>query len=415
MQNVSSQVVALGLLSCLGALGAKPVRGGELGSEAGSGGAVVAQDGAPSGATERTDLLTFARGVLFVKQTGLATGTAGAALLAVNGDPYRLGIARDDKLPVEFIYKLPANTTFDRFAIPSVVEQPGNVTFVKSVTVSGSLEGPDEGYRVLTSFELETHGPDEQVTEQVPDIQTPVRWLKIRFDGGINIVEGEQGRTNIWFSELIGNGTQEAVPLSTAFDGVWDLRLTKRQDLRGVPLQLSQDGATITGCYGDHRLTGSVNGPIARAIGKDPRTGRSSAFVFVADEDGAVHASLSINKGLFGARTAVVDPDLDPGSSPCAADPPEPVACGTNVYVNFAINSAAILPESEQVLADVYAQLVEEGAPGCRSWATPRRRVRRTITSRCPSGARRRSSTTLWPKGSKPGSYRRSEGVSPSH
>ncbi len=309
---------------------------------------------------ERTDLLTFAQGVLFVGQTGLAAGSAGSALQAIDGNAYRMGLSSDRQLPVEFVYKLPANTTFDRFAIPNVVEQPGNVTFVKSVTVSGSLEGADAGYQVLAAFELETHGPDQQVTEIVPDVATPVRWIKVTFDGGINIVEGDEGRTVIWFSELIGNGTQEVRPLSTAFDGVWDLRLTERTDRRGVPLALYQDGTTITGCYDDIHLVGTVNGAIARATGVDAKNRRPSAFILVADEDGTIQAAVSINKGRFGARTAVVDPDLT--SAPCSESPPQPIACGTNVYVNFDVDSAVIRPESEQVLADAYSRLVDEGA-----------------------------------------------------
>ena len=160
-----------------------------------------------------------------------------------------------------------------------MVEQPGNVTFVKSVTVSGSLDGPDTGYQVLAAFELETHGPDQRVTELSPTVLTPVRWIKVHFEGGINIVEGDEGRTAIWFSELIGNGTQEVRPLSTAFDGAWDLRLTERTDLTGTPLQLTQTGTTITGYYGDTRINGTVNGAIGRAIGEDPVRHRPSAFI----------------------------------------------------------------------------------------------------------------------------------------
>ncbi len=35
---------------------------------------------------ERPDLLTFGRGTVFVSQTGLASGSASGALLAINGD-----------------------------------------------------------------------------------------------------------------------------------------------------------------------------------------------------------------------------------------------------------------------------------------------------------------------------------------
>lgn len=310
--------------------------------------------------TDRTDLLTFAQGALFVRQTGLAGGSAGTALRAIDGDPGHIGLTIDRNGPVEFIYKMPANTTFDRFAIPKVVEQPGNVTFVKSVVVSGSLVSPDSGYQVLASFELETHGPDEEFTEVVPDVVIPVRWVKVNFEGGINIEEGHEGRTNLWFSELIGNGTQESRPLSTAFDGVWEFKLTEAMHLKGKSLQLYQDGATITGCLDRVVINGTVNGPIARATGKDTKDGRPSAFIFVADEDGSIQAVMSTNNSQFGPRTAVVNPDV--AAPDCYEVPPEPMACGASVYVNFDVNSAVIRPESEPALSDVYERLSSEGA-----------------------------------------------------
>ncbi len=319
-----------------------------------------AEDAPPHIDAERPDLLTFARGTVFVSQTGLATGSAGKALLAVNGDPYRMGLATDRQLPVEFVFRLPAATTFDRFAIPNVIEQPGNVTFVKSVVVSGSLEGPEAGYRRLAAFELETHGPDEKVTEVIPEARTPVRWIKIRFDGGINIEEGDEGKTAIWFSELIGNGAQEPRELSTAFDGLWDFRGSELLDRKGIPLELHQSGATITGCLGTIEIDGTVNGAIARATGVDTRDGRSSVFIFVAGEDGSIQGLWSRNRGRFDARTAVADPAVT--TSPCSETPPEPKACGSSVYVNFDVDSAVIRPESDQVLSDLFDRLVAEEA-----------------------------------------------------
>ena len=103
-----------------------------------------------------------------------------------------------------------------------------------------------------------------------------------------------------------------------------------------------------------------MNGAIARAVGDDTQKRSPSAFIFVADEDGTIQASVSVNNSRFGARTAVVDPDVT--TTPCSEAPPEPMACGANVYVNFDVNSAKILPESEQVLSDVYGRLVAEGA-----------------------------------------------------
>lgn len=308
----------------------------------------------------RLDLLTFAEGAVFVSQTGLAGGSAATLLRMIDGDPLDLAIAGDDDPPLEIVYKLPANTTFDRFAIPNVVETPGNATFYKSVVISGSAEGPDAGFQVLARFELETHDEPDEVTELAPEVVTPVRWVKVDLQGGINIEEGDEGNTNLEFTEIIGNGAQDPVELSTAFTGIWDFRLTERLDLSGDPLELTQTGATISGCLDTIIINGSVNGRIARATGFDPaRNDRPSAFIFVADDDGTIQAVWSENGSVFGARTAVIDPDVT--SSPCSEAPPEPQFCGVAVYVNFDFDSAAIRPESDQVLADLYDGLVADG------------------------------------------------------
>ena len=80
----------------------------------------------------------------------------------------------------------------------------------------------------------------------------------------------------------------------------------------------------------------------------------------MADEDGTIHGNISINRGVFASRTAVVDPETT--SAPCIDPPVEPIACGANVYINFDVDSAVIRPESDRVLADLYAQLVAENA-----------------------------------------------------
>lgn len=309
------------------------------------------------------DLLTYARGVLFVSQTGLASGSAGTALTAIDGDPYRMALMTDGQGPVEFVYKLPATTRFERFAVPGVEEAPGNTTFVRSVLVSGSPDGPDDGFRPLAAFELETHATDDEVTEVAADSIVPVRWVRVRFEGGILIEPGDEGRTAVRFSEIMGFGDQEPQPLSTAFHGRWELRLTERQDLKGDPFEIHQDGTTVTGCVGAVRFQGTVNGRVARASGEDPATGRTGAFILVADDDGSINASVAANRGRFNARTAVAVPDPEG----CGAEPPPlPVACGTDVYVNFEFDSAVIRPESEPVVADLYDRLVTEGADRVR-------------------------------------------------
>ena len=308
---------------------------------------------------ERTDYLTFANGALFISQIGLATGSASTALEVIDGNPDTRTVSTDAKPPVEFVYELPTETTFDRFAIPNVEESPGNATFFRDIEIAGSTEGPDAGYQVLVTAALETHGPDETVTEFVPELQVPVRWIRLRLENGINVVAGDEGKTNLEFSELIGNGTQPTLPLSDAFTGIWDFRLAERLDIKGRPLELKQVGATISGCLGTVIITGTVNGSIARATGIDTRNDRPSAYILLPDGKGGLQGAVSDNGSIFGAKVAVVDPDVT--STPCSETPPVPLACGSIVYVNFDFNSADIRPESDAVLDDLFTGLQSEG------------------------------------------------------
>jgi hypothetical protein len=213
-------------------------------SALGPGGAVAGLASRTQDQLERTDLLTFAQGALFVSQSGMASGSAGNALRVIDGDSRKLSLTVDGRDPITIVYKLLANTTFDRLAIPNVLETPGNATFFRNVIVSGSLEGPDLAYQVLARATLDTHGPDVRFTELELLTSTAVRYVKIELSGGINILAGDEGRTNLEFTELIGNGRQEEAGLSTAFSGLWDFRITERLDRSaGLALELTQTGA----------------------------------------------------------------------------------------------------------------------------------------------------------------------------
>ena len=315
----------------------------------------------PPEAQEPVDLLTFAQGLTFVSASGTNKST-GTILRMVDGDDVDLGLGTDDGGPVELVFQLPAPTRFDRFAIPSVSERAGNTTFFKNVVVSGSADGPDSGYEVLATFELETHGPNQTVTEAVPTFDGFVTWVKIELSDGILIEEGDEGKTTLRFTELIGNGEQEPQTFSEAFDGTWMFRLAERLDSGGQPLELRQTGATITGCVGRIAITGSVNGQIARATGVDTFDGGVSAFIFVADEDGEIQAVWSEDGAVFKAWIPLEMDDIPP--TECEEPTPEPTFCGATVYINFDVNSATIRPESDQVLADLYDGLISEGATG---------------------------------------------------
>lgn len=93
------------------------------------------------------------------------------AIRAVDGDPagfvltLRPGAAATD---TEFVYQLPAPTTFDRFAVPNVLETPSpSATFTQEVEIQGSATGPAGGFIVLGAATLSTHSARGQVTEIV--------------------------------------------------------------------------------------------------------------------------------------------------------------------------------------------------------------------------------------------------------
>ena len=85
---------------------------------------------------------------------------------------------------IECVYELPAPTTFDRFAVPNVIESPGAAqTFARRVEVLGSSTGPDAGYTVLAELTLTPHARRGEVSELTITDLRPVRWVKLRLVG----------------------------------------------------------------------------------------------------------------------------------------------------------------------------------------------------------------------------------------
>ncbi len=309
---------------------------------------------------EPTDYLTFANGVTIVAVEGLPEGSLGEAIKAIDGDPTGLtltnsGISTD----VTFVYELPEPTTFDRLAVPSVVERPGNVTFFRDVEVSGSSEGPDGGYVTLATATLEAPEDDTEVTElELADetAETPVRFVRLHLSGGLLIEEGEEDKTNLDFTEIIGNGTQDEPTLTDAFTGIWAYKPADAPQVSGELLELKQDGTNVTGCLGPVNITGTVNGSILRATGIDTRNEHESAYVLVPDAEGGLQGAASRNNGVFVAQIAPIAPAGS--TTPCsdtAVEPP-PV-CDSIIYVNFDVDSAEIRPESDLVLDDLFDRL----------------------------------------------------------
>lgn len=304
----------------------------------------------------RTDYLSFAQGAIPVRVGGTPDARTGFehAVSATDGSPSVFSYTSliDPALPVELVYELPAPTTFDHFAVPNVLETPSpSQTFVRDVEVQGSATSPDEGFVTLATGTLETHPERGRVTTLTLADRTPVRWVKLVLRNGIDV---QRERMFLEFSEIIGNGSQEATPEPREFAGGWRGR--------GVGLLLRQDGVAVTGCYdrsGD--LEGTVSGRILRATGRDRNTGVGSAFVALIGDNGAMQGVRSTNGApfrLFAAETIV-----DVGALQC----PEPAAprlgCGAVIHgVQFAFDSAALTPESDVFIAKLHEGLSAETA-----------------------------------------------------
>mgnify|MGYP001553738295 FL=1 len=319
-------------------------------------GAAIGQD-----APEPVDLLSFAQGVLPVS---VSTGgqdlrtDLNHALAAIDGNPVRYGATPrpgDATTTVAMVLALPALTVFDRFAVPDVLETPSpSQTFFQTVTVLGSATGPDGPFTPLASATLTAHDGRGQVTELTltPD-QPPVQWVILRLEGGLDI---QTDATFFEFSEIIGNGQQEAVAPSARFTGVWDGR--------GVDIELAQDGVTVTGCYDDTGLlTGTVDGTALRALGAND-AGIPSQFVLIVDPAGDLRGVRSTN----GAPFRVYDGAPSTGGPDCA-EPAEPtgLGCGDTVYgIGFDFDSDVIRPGSAPVLDDLFAGLAGDPATEIR-------------------------------------------------
>jgi len=269
-----------------------------------SGSASFAQQ-KPAASPERVDYLTFAQGAIPIRVggAGAALGTSfEEAIEATDGNPLGFALADKSGAPdtdTELIYQLPALTTFDRFAVPNVLETPSpSQTFTKLVQVYGSATGPDQGMVLLGEGTLATHTAKGQVTELAVRSKTPVRWVKLRLVGGIQVTTP---KAFFEFSEIIGNGTQEVPGLVDHFNGAWKGK--------GVLVKLKQEGAVVSGCYDlGGELEGTVTGNVLRAIGVDKGSGVQSAFVLTVAENGVLRGVRSTNKGPFALYAGDVAP-----------------------------------------------------------------------------------------------------------
>jgi outer membrane protein OmpA-like peptidoglycan-associated protein len=314
--------------------------------------AQAGQVGVPNaGVAERVDYMTFAQGALPISIGGAGAKLGAdfeAAVRFTDGDPTPFTFANraTADTDTEFVYQLPALTTFDRFAVPNVVETPSpTTTFTRIVEVHGSATSATDGFRLLASATLDTHRARGLVTELSVTGKFPVRWVKVRVLGGINIL---QSASFLEFSEIVGNGTQDAPPLATHFDGAWRTQANR--------VRLVQNGPVVSGCYdSDGDLKGTVTGNLLRATGVNRRDRTPSAFLLSVGTDGAIRGVRSTNGGPFRLYTlaAAAGTRVD-----CGEPAPPALGCGSIIHgITFGFDSAEILPASSAILAELFEGL----------------------------------------------------------
>ena len=304
---------------------------------------------------QRPDLLSFAQGALPIAITqGKDNLRADMehAISLIDGSPKGFVATRKPAQngdSVEFLYQLPALTKFDGFSVPNIKETPSpSQTFFKNIEVSGSAEGPDGQFSLLAKAELATHSEDGEQTSLTMAGNLPeVKWVRVRLEGGIDI---HTDKTFLEFSELIGTGSQQDVDLSNGFSGIWSGR--------GVKLELEQEGATVSGCYDNNSLlTGTVEGNILRALGKD-EVGVISQFILIAAPNGAIRGLRSTN----GAPFKPYDGDISNKAPECLPPDPPQLGCGSIVHgIQFDFDSDVIRPSSEVIISNLFEGLSQSG------------------------------------------------------
>lgn len=324
--------------------------------------AAQTRGGAPQGAADapvRIDYLTFAQGAVPVAIEGPGAKLGAdyeAAVRSMDGDVTAFTVA--DVAPAdtvtEFVYQLPAPTTFDRLAVPNVRETPSpSATFTKLVEVHGSSTSATAGFVLLGSATLQTHASRGLVTELTIAAKPAVRWVKLRLVGGINIM---RPASSLEFSEIIGNGTQETPALATNFQGIWRTQANR--------MRLTQNGPVVSGCYdrsGD--LTGTVSGNILRATGINRMDKTASAFILSVAADGGLRGVRSSNGSPF--RLYTVAPAAAGTNVDCGEPAPPALGCGSIIHsLTFAYDSADLRPEASPVLEELFKGLRDSSSTG---------------------------------------------------
>ena len=251
----------------------------------------------------------------------------------------------------------------------------------RSWKCSDPRRGHDSGYELLASATLQAHKTRGLVTELTVARKTPVSWVKVRLSGGINTTPAP---TFLEFSEIIGNGVQEAARLVDHFTGAW--RGT------GVEIELKQDGAVVAGCYDiNGRLNGTVSGNILRATGvntsrqgaqrvRPERRSRRHAARRCIHQPGAIP---HVHRRTRGGRARAVCQPAGPGAWLRIGD------SGHHVRLRFGVDSSRFGAGTGAVVRRACAPTRAQASP---SRVTRPAKANPSTTSSSPNAARRPSS-----------------------
>ncbi|ARU55670.1 OmpA family protein [Oleiphilus messinensis] len=294
---------------------------------------------------QQVDYLSFAQGAVPVSLGGVAEELRiglSHALMAIDGDVRgfvltpKPGNAQSE---VVFVYQLPALTRFSAFSVPNVLETPSpSQTFIRNIEIAGSNTSAEGPYQKLGTVTLSTHDKKGETTTFVVAGEIPVRWVRVSLSGGIDI---QRDKTFLEFSEIIGHGRQDAVPLSQTFTGKWKGR--------GVLLELKQEDNRVSGCYDrEGALEGTITGNILRATGRTTPAGIPSSFVLGTGANGEIFGVRSTNGAPFKLYQGESAQQV---TTACSEKPVAPPGCGAILHgIQFDFDSARIRPESGALL-----------------------------------------------------------------
>ena len=316
--------------------------------------ATLSAQSAPAPA-ERTDYLTFAQGAVPVSVGGTGAQLGASfekAIRAVDGDPggYVLTLKPGtEAMDLEFVYELPAATTFDRFAVPNIRR---NAEPDRDVHAAWSkCMGPRRARPTATSCSrrplCKRIAPEDMVTE-LAGRREDVLSAGSSCDSSAASTSCAQPRRSSSARSSATARQETGGVVAIGSDGVWKGR--------GVLVQLRQDGAVVSGCYDqDGDLTGTVTGNVLKALGVDRSDRVPSAFILSVREDGTLLGVRSSNRAPFVVYAGDRAPE---GSAPSCPPPPAVLGCGAVIHgINFDFDSATIRHDSDPVLSKLFEGL----------------------------------------------------------